>query len=137
MSAASEQSPASTTPVCADGSGEWEQRMLCPDDSCIGVLGPDGRCCLCGLRGDLSRPYHVDSASVPPPASDTDAASDAEAAATDPADAEASPAVPKLDDEGREDAFGHRELCPDDSCIGVLGPDGLCPLCGRKPGAER
>jgi len=30
---------------------EWEQRTLCMDESCIGVIGPDGRCKECG------RPY--------------------------------------------------------------------------------
>jgi len=28
---------------------EWEQRKLCRDESCIGVIGPDGRCKECGL----------------------------------------------------------------------------------------
>ena len=28
---------------------EWEQRTLCMDESCIGVIGPDGRCKECGL----------------------------------------------------------------------------------------
>ncbi|MBW2320569.1 MAG: hypothetical protein JRF31_06925, partial [Deltaproteobacteria bacterium] len=27
---------------------EWEQRKLCIDESCIGVIGPDGRCKECG-----------------------------------------------------------------------------------------
>jgi hypothetical protein len=25
-----------------------------------------------------------------------------------------------------------RELCPDGACIGVLGPDGRCPECGKR-----
>src|SRR5215831_477757 len=28
--------------------GEWDQRQLCPDGSCIGVIGPDGTCRVCG-----------------------------------------------------------------------------------------
>ena len=28
---------------------EWENRKLCSDESCIGVIGPDGRCKECGL----------------------------------------------------------------------------------------
>src|SRR5215475_2379892 len=28
--------------------GEWDQRQLCPDGSCIGVIGPDGTCKVCG-----------------------------------------------------------------------------------------
>ena len=29
-------------------SDEWENRKLCSDESCIGVIGPDGRCKECG-----------------------------------------------------------------------------------------
>ena len=28
---------------------EWKQRTLCRDESCIGVIGPDGRCKECDL----------------------------------------------------------------------------------------
>src|ERR1041384_5224505 len=28
--------------------GEWDQRQLCPDGACIGVIGPDGTCKVCG-----------------------------------------------------------------------------------------
>jgi hypothetical protein len=31
---------------------EWKDRILCPDDSCIGVIGPDGRCKECGKKLD-------------------------------------------------------------------------------------
>jgi len=27
---------------------DWENRKLCSDESCIGVIGPDGRCKECG-----------------------------------------------------------------------------------------
>ena len=27
---------------------EWQKRTLCVDESCIGVIGPDGRCKECG-----------------------------------------------------------------------------------------
>lgn len=30
----------------------------------------------------------------------------------------------------------NRQLCPDGSCVGVLGPDGLCNVCGRPEGAS-
>ncbi|MDR1314502.1 MAG: zinc ribbon domain-containing protein [Deltaproteobacteria bacterium] len=26
-----------------------------------------------------------------------------------------------------------RKLCSDDSCIGIIGPDGLCTECGKRP----
>lgn len=28
---------------------EWERRTLCSDESCIGVIGANGRCRECGL----------------------------------------------------------------------------------------
>src|SRR5215831_14558482 len=28
--------------------GEWDQRELCPDGACIGVIGPEGTCKVCG-----------------------------------------------------------------------------------------
>lgn len=27
---------------------EWEKRILCSDETCIGTIGPDGRCRECG-----------------------------------------------------------------------------------------
>lgn len=27
---------------------DWQNRILCSDESCIGVIGPDGRCKECG-----------------------------------------------------------------------------------------
>jgi hypothetical protein len=27
---------------------DWENRVLCSDGNCIGVIGPDGRCKVCG-----------------------------------------------------------------------------------------
>jgi hypothetical protein len=30
---------------------EWEKRILCRDESCIGAIGPDGRCRECGKPG--------------------------------------------------------------------------------------
>ena len=29
-------------------SEEWQNRRLCSDENCIGVIGPDGRCKECG-----------------------------------------------------------------------------------------
>jgi hypothetical protein len=32
------------------GDLDWENRQLCSDGNCIGVIGPDGRCKECGKR---------------------------------------------------------------------------------------
>ncbi|MDR1608461.1 MAG: zinc ribbon domain-containing protein [Deltaproteobacteria bacterium] len=26
-----------------------------------------------------------------------------------------------------------RQLCSDESCVGIIGPDGLCTDCGKRP----
>ena len=30
------------------GGDEWEDRVLCSDGACIGIIGPDGKCKVCG-----------------------------------------------------------------------------------------
>ncbi len=30
------------------GGDEWEDRVLCSDGTCIGIIGPDGKCKVCG-----------------------------------------------------------------------------------------
>jgi len=30
----------------------------------------------------------------------------------------------------------NRQLCPDGSCVGLLGPDGLCSVCGHPEAAS-
>lgn len=34
----------------SDGGGVEEDRVCCPDDACTGVIGPDGKCGVCGKR---------------------------------------------------------------------------------------
>jgi hypothetical protein len=97
----------------------WDDRALCPDGACIGVIGADGRCTVCGSADptwDPSRPRPV-AAAVP-----VEAPQDAEpAVAADPA---AEPA-----------AWDDRALCPDGACIGVIGADGRCTVCGTAAAA--
>ena len=35
-----------------DGDDDFSKRRLCPDGSCTGIIGPDGRCTECGRRVD-------------------------------------------------------------------------------------
>jgi len=90
---------------------EWEDRVLCPDDSCIGVLDADGRCKVCGRGGTI--------APVP-------AACEAEKAELD------TPAYADRDAPSLDEDFAERELCSDEGCIGLIGPDGACKLCGKR-----
>jgi hypothetical protein len=115
----------------ADRSAEeidWENRRLCSDESCIGVIGPDGRCKECGRpydgpEGDFETPEpHA-------PAQETPSTPSEELAAPPPAAADEGAGEANAEDSDWE----NRRLCSDESCIGVIGPDGRCKECG-KPG---
>ena len=34
--------------IIFDADEDWEKRVLCSDEACIGVIGPDGKCKECG-----------------------------------------------------------------------------------------
>jgi hypothetical protein len=89
-------------------------RRLCPDGSCIGVIGADGRCKVCGLAGgaDAAGPR---GGSAPEPLEDDD-----EPDASD-----------RVEAAGGAGFDPNRKLCVDGSCIGVIGGDGRCTECGR------
>ena len=94
----------------ANDDDDWENRILCSDENCIGVIGPDGRCKECG------KPYkELPSAEMDMAQSD-------------------SPAQEDLDEQPAsqfDDTWENRTLCGDESCIGVIGPDGRCKECGK------
>jgi hypothetical protein len=104
----------------------WKKRVLCSDGNCIGIIGDDGRCKECGLAYDGELPTIAD-------------ASDALADSAD--DARGNRQPPEADDQASEelqenadasdDGWEDRTLCIDESCIGVVGPDGRCKECGR------
>lgn len=97
---------------------DWNARTLCSDDSCIGVIGPDGRCKDCG------KPFE----SVLPETKVTRADPDKKPDADPPSDETLDPAPP---DETEIDVdWDQRVLCRDEACIGVIGPDGRCNECG-------
>ena len=57
---------------------DWENRTLCSDESCIGVIGPDGRCKECGKPYDgtlnvstpSSKPRNMFSDGIESPSTD-------------------------------------------------------------------
>jgi hypothetical protein len=80
------------------------RRRLCADGSCVGVIGDDGRCRVCGRTE--------------------------EQAATGEANVEA---AHEGDAGGEAGGFDSgRRLCDDGSCVGVVGDDGVCRVCGRR-----
>jgi hypothetical protein len=105
---------AAGTPDAADPASDWDNRRLCSDGSCIGVIGPDGRCKECGKL------HSVDAGDVPPPAVF------AAPAAAPGTRFKATVVAAEADDD-----WESRRLCSDGSCIGVIGPDGRCKECGR------
>ncbi|PIU49012.1 MAG: hypothetical protein COS92_08900 [Desulfobacterales bacterium CG07_land_8_20_14_0_80_52_14] len=97
---------------------DWESRRLCSDEACIGVIGPDGRCGVCGKPEDPK--CHQIQTTEP----------------IDDAKGTYRPAEPKPDTEEETtdlDAYWEsRRLCSDEACIGVIGSDGRCNVC-KKP----
>ena len=110
----------------ASSNSEWEQRRLCSDGSCIGIIGANGRCKECGLPDDPKEPSAV---------AGSDGADDGVKDVND-----ASPVAdeaayqgdePVIAVESADDSWEERTLCVDESCIGVVGDDGRCKACGK------
>jgi len=104
---------------------EWENRVLCSDESCIGVIGPDGRCKVCGLAYDGELP------AVTPAENIADEAVSDEMQERQEEMAVQSDVSDENEGTGGEDEWENRTLCSDESCIGVIGSDGLCKECGK------
>jgi hypothetical protein len=125
-----------------------EDRQLCPDGDCIGLIGPEGRCKECGREAepaaaDATEPEPGDADPGDDPAAEADGegadpegdGDEGEAADGEkPAAAESEPKAPaSAAPDPESDEFVLRELCPNGSCIGLVGPDGRCKECG-EPG---
>jgi len=106
----------------------WKNRTLCSDENCIGVIGPDGRCKECGskFKGDFSKISVPAEESVPSEGMEPD-----EAELEETADVSENPVVPHPPDSPPDSDWESRRLCSDESCIGVIGPDGRCKECGK------
>ncbi len=106
---------------------DWEDRILCSDGNCIGVIGPDGLCKECGRKyeGALADTFTDDNRSRPE-REDESGADMADMAEQPEAEADAA-----SDAQTEDDNWGNRQLCSDGNCIGVIGPDGRCKECGK------
>ncbi|HEV3031058.1 MAG TPA: hypothetical protein VG319_05410 [Polyangia bacterium] len=91
------------------------RRKLCPDGACVGVIGADGRCRVCGRTE-----AHAEAGAVPAGALEVDGGAEARVE-----DAEIT-----APDAGDFDS--NRRLCDDGSCVGLVGDDGVCRVCGRR-----
>ncbi|MHB8138662.1 MAG: hypothetical protein ACYDGO_09800 [Smithellaceae bacterium] len=100
------------TEIIIDENIDWDARVLCSDESCIGTIGPDGKCKECGKTYEGVLPQGQDK--------ETTKAVIIE---------EASPV--SSEDFASDDEWDKRVLCSDGACIGVIGPDGKCKECGK------
>jgi hypothetical protein len=99
---------------------DWENRTLCSDGNCIGVIGPDGHCKECGKK------YEGPALEESPFEEDMDE-EETEAIADENAEEENIEEKDTPDDLDWE----NRKLCSDGNCIGVIGSDGRCKECGK------
>jgi hypothetical protein len=104
-------------------------RRLCPDEACVGVLDAAGVCPVCGKRGEPA-PLGGPGGSEPAGAVEGTGDGTESAGFADSADSpdSAAPTGPS----GGEGFDALRPLCPDGTCLGVLGPNGRCNVCGRS-----
>ena len=101
------------TEIIFDKDEEWETRILCRDESCIGTIGPNGTCRECG------KPYEGER-------SEKSSASSGQKMT-----AEEQKSVSSKTDTDSNDDWDKRILCSDESCIGTIGEDGCCRECGK------
>jgi hypothetical protein len=97
--------------IIFDADEDWEKRTLCSDESCIGTIGPDGKCKECGKVYESKLPAGHGTSNIQKVV------------------AKEKKPVSSADTESNDD-WDKRVLCSDESCIGVIGPDGKCKECG-------
>ena len=103
----------------------WENRKLCSDPACIGVIGNDGNCKECG------KPYEGEAFEDSPfaePESDfeTDEIVEEQTEAYEAVEA------PDAEEPVSDEEWENRKLCSDPACIGVIDNDGRCKECGKS-----
>jgi hypothetical protein len=113
------------------GEGKFDpHRRLCPDGACIGVIGSDGRCHVCG-RAASGGPAAA-ALAVSTDENEVDDEVDGEDDGEDETGDESESLVAAAASAGGFDP--KRRLCPDGDCLGVIGADGVCNVCGKKAG---
>jgi hypothetical protein len=113
-----------------------DRRELCPDGMCVGVIGADGRCKVCGKPGSGPPPAAKPKAeaAAPPAQGDWRPAAVPEADDgddDDQADGPAEPAEAAPAPGGKPDFERTRVPCSDDMCTGIIGRGGRCGTCGK------
>ena len=101
-----------------------DERILCPDEMCTGILDPDGRCGTCGRIVPLGPRASLAVAAQ------CEAEHPVEELETSQDPADELPPTPKvvgLDEDLDPD---ERVPCRDDMCTGILDSSGRCGTCG-------
>ena len=101
---------------------EWENRRLCSNDNCIGVIGPDGLCKECG------KPYEGE---LPEEIADLKSDFDEEPVVKEEPHTSEQAGDNEEEKSQADIEWENRRLCSDDNCIGVIGSDGRCKECGK------
>ena len=99
------------------------KRRLCPDGSCIGVIGADGRCAECGRASGGQAPTDAEAALASAAEGQPDEADSGN-------DLEEVKAASPTADGGFDPK--NRRLCEDGTCVGLVGVDGRCNVCGMQ-----
>jgi len=102
------------TEIIFDKDEDWENRILCGDESCIGTIGSGGKCRECG------KPYKGELTAEHGESKDQSVTAEEQKTVSSKTDTDS-------------DDWDKRVLCSDESCIGTIDPDGHCRECG-KPG---
>jgi hypothetical protein len=117
------------------------KRRLCPDGSCIGVIGEDGRCRVCGRTASGEAPpaaasgaahdQHADEHGDDRDLDDAGLGDDAGFGDDDLGDDDSAHAGDDAGAGGAAAFDAGRRLCEDGDCLGVIGASGTCSVCGR------
>jgi hypothetical protein len=114
-----------------DNGIDWEHRILCSDGNCIGIIGKDGKCDECGkpFKGKPPASFGVKSKDETKETDLKKLHSENLLKTENSVDGQDK----KIEDDPKEleTDWDNRILCSDESCIGVVGPDGKCNECGR------
>lgn len=123
---------------------EWDQRVLCPNGACNGVIGPDGTCKVCGhvmpnwgderMRGLSDDP---DEDEVDEDEDDGELADDEDGEESGEDGGDDADDEDDGEDDGEDEPaeWEERKLCDDGACVGVIGDDGKCTVCGKRSAA--
>ena len=110
---------------------DWQNRILCSDGNCIGVIGPDSRCKECGRPFTGQLPDDLQSAQTAVAHDPVEPDADESGAADAHQDNAWEQHEPDDHSDDHDDEWVQRRLCSDGNCIGVIGDDDLCKECGK------